>query len=1128
MRCLLATLAFGFAAMVMPATAQGPATPIFVLTPSGQIASSTLNAPGTTDTPVAITGVTAGQTLVSIDVRPQNQALYALGVDAVADTAQLYRISPQTGAAVALGAAFGLTTDGTTVVDFPTSGFDIDFNPAVDRLRVMTTSGLNFRINPNNGAPVDSNMNAGDGINPDGAVNGLTTSVSATAYTNSQPNNGGITTQYTLDAATDSLYIQTPPNNGTQTAGLVITVNGSPLDFFAVSGFDIAPGVNAGAANQAVTTGSGYAVLTTTSPRLYQIDLTTGAATEVANFAPRSFAINPGLGATIGLVPGTPGSLVRFSTLSPSTTTSVNLGATNGSEIIVSIDQRPATGQLYGLGIDSTNNTGTIYLIDPQLGSLTAIGTPGGIAYVDTMGNPIDFPDLSAGWEIDFNPTVDRVRVVTGIGLNFRINQTNGTPVDNNATPADGVNPDGMINGATTSVHATAYTNSFQGTTVTTQYTLDAVTNSLYIQNPPNNGTQTVAVPVTLSGNPLDFTNAVGFDILSNVTVATSNIPAVGVGYFAATVGGTAGLYRIDLTTGASENLGTLPAGLSGLAVLSVSTTATVINPTVTELTATGATLSATVATDGGGPILSRGIVYALTSAQATPAIGDSGVTDVIVPGTTGLISTSITGLTTGSSYSFRAYAVNEAGITYSAVASFTPPVLIEPEFPDSVVGQEFEFTLGLATGTTVTAKGLPAGLKLNGKTGVISGRFSTPGVYQVLLTAKGPGGITTSYISTFIVQALPKAAVGTFIGLISPDLILNEGTGGRVDLTTTSQGSYTLKVTQLTKTTTVKGFLTTAVETIPSLTANLADGSVITLDLIADDLLDGLYTVDEDSVAITGWRRTFDKVLNPAAAEMGYVGVALEIDSADLDNPDVPQGTGFAGITIGVDGSVKYTGKAADGSALTGTGFLGPNGETLIYVPLYKKLGSIAGIITQNLDPAGKYAENSYTGTVFYAKPATTGVLYPEPVSLVPLNVEGKYLATTTKGLVLGLPSGNDPSTLDFSGAGIEAAALNPDLTDSVTLPRPGLKILFPTPGSAQNLARTTVALSSSTGSLTGGFTLQDGALKRSVKYQGMIIRRMDGATTANGYFLLPQLPVGNESIKTTPILSGRVDLRP
>jgi hypothetical protein len=53
-----------------------------------------------------------------------------------------------------------------------------------------------------------------------------------------------------------------------------------------------------------------------------------------------------------------------------------------------------------------------------------------------------------------------------------------------------GVQFDSVIKGATTSVDETAYTNSFVNATVATQYTLSALDDRLFIQNPSNTGTQ--------------------------------------------------------------------------------------------------------------------------------------------------------------------------------------------------------------------------------------------------------------------------------------------------------------------------------------------------------------------------------------------------------------------------------------------------------------------------------------------------------------------------------------------------------------------------------------------------------------------------------------------------------------
>jgi hypothetical protein len=555
----------------------------------GTLSAFSSTNPGASLAPIALTGVTAGETLVAIDYRPQNGLLYGLGVDAANDTATLYLISPRGGVATAIGTAGQVTytTDGTTKVDLPdpaTVDYDIDFNPAVDRVRVVA-GGLNFRINPNTGAPVDGGV--ATGTNPDGAINGGTTTVGGTAYTNSFPNNGGVTTQFTLDASTDKLFVQNPPNNGTQVSGLGITVGGNPLDFTAVKGFDILAGVNAPASNGIPAAGEGLAVLTVGgSDILYRIDLTTGAATVLgpigaspAGIDSVAFQSDLGLVPTISLVASPSPQLVRAN--DPAGLFTVSVTGVAAGESLVGIDFRPQTGQLYGLGINATAETGTLYLLDPQTGAATAVGTPGAVAFQDAAGVAVDLPDpATAGYGLDFNPAVDKLRVVTSTGLNFRVNPLTGAAIDGDLGGAAGsvanTNTDGNINGTgVTGVSATAYTNDFGqvATGKTTQYTLDDVTNSLYIQTPPNSGTQTAALPITLGGNPLDFTAVNGFDIGAGVSVAASNAAAVGVGLANLTVGGSAGLYRIDLATGEAALVGTLGSGATSFAGLATADT---------------------------------------------------------------------------------------------------------------------------------------------------------------------------------------------------------------------------------------------------------------------------------------------------------------------------------------------------------------------------------------------------------------------------------------------------------------------------------------------------------------------------------------------------------------------------
>ncbi|MBD3883071.1 DUF4394 domain-containing protein [Phormidium tenue FACHB-886] len=229
--------------------------------------------------------------------------------------------------------------------------------------------------------------------------------------------------------------------------------------------------------------------------------------------------------------------LAFFNSDSLSNVTRVNVSGLQSGENLLGIDFRPATGQLFGVG-----STSRLYSINTQTGAATQVGT-----------GQFAVPLNGTSFGIDFNPTVDRLRIVSNTGQNLRLNPDTGAVVD--ANPAlEGVQADGNLNGATTSIDATAYSNSFAGATTTTQYTLNATTDQLFIQNPPNAGTQTL-----VGALGVDFSPNSGFDIVSanstNTAFATSN----------------SSLYSINLTTGAATLVGNVrdiatPINLRGLA----------------------------------------------------------------------------------------------------------------------------------------------------------------------------------------------------------------------------------------------------------------------------------------------------------------------------------------------------------------------------------------------------------------------------------------------------------------------------------------------------------------------------------------------------------------------------------
>jgi hypothetical protein len=200
-------------------------------------------------------------------------------------------------------------------------------------------------------------------------------------------------------------------------------------------------------------------------------------------------------------------------------------------ERLLGIDVRPATGELYAVGSSSQ-----LYEIDPVTGNAEARGaklSPG------LVGD-------SAG--VDFNPTVDRLRINTNAGQNLRVNPDTGeTIVDGSLAYAPGDRPSGAR------VVASAYTNSFDGATSTELFNFDADANNLTLQSPPNDGVQN-----TVGASGVDVVDNAGFDISSD-----------GMALAALSSGGPSSLYMVDTETGEATRVG--PVGdyryLKGIAI---------------------------------------------------------------------------------------------------------------------------------------------------------------------------------------------------------------------------------------------------------------------------------------------------------------------------------------------------------------------------------------------------------------------------------------------------------------------------------------------------------------------------------------------------------------------------------
>ena len=424
-----------------------PDITFFALSNGNQLLKINAMSSETATATTPITGLLASDALTAIDFRPATGELYGVSLQS-----RIYVINQETGVARVIGtSALNPTINGTAV--------GIDFNPTVDRIRVVTNTGQNLRLHPETGAVAAIDMAINGGMSPQ---------IESIAYTN---NTAGSTTTvlYDIDSKTDKLYKQDPPNNGT-----LVEVGALGTDITMSAGFDINPAGDIALA----------AVMVSSKWELHRVDLMTGKSTKLGNLP---------IGNITGLaIPTSPvayaidetNNLLIFNFMNIGTPVSKLITGLQMGENILGIDMRPATGQLYALGSSSR-----LYVLNTSSGAATAVGT----APLTTMLSGSSFG-------FDFNPTVDRIRCISNTGQNLRLHPETGLIAA----------VDGILNPGTPSVTASAYTNNFAGATTTVLFNIDNVTDKLNRQDPPNNGTQ-----IEIGALGINVEAVSGFDITS-------------------------------------------------------------------------------------------------------------------------------------------------------------------------------------------------------------------------------------------------------------------------------------------------------------------------------------------------------------------------------------------------------------------------------------------------------------------------------------------------------------------------------------------------------------------------------------------------------------------------------------
>ncbi|MES2548001.1 MAG: DUF4394 domain-containing protein [Pseudomonadota bacterium] len=204
---------------------------------------------------VNISGLSQGESLIGIDLRPSNNTIYG-----ISSSSKLYTLDAYTGVASLVGSLSGYSINTSL-------GYGFDFNPVADfagaaSLRLVSSAGDNLAVNVATGVVGNTASNIGSGY-------------SAVAYANSDPNQapGAASTRlYYLNSTTDTLHLAP----GSFNAPTISLIGELGVDILRANGFELFANGNAFAAVN-INDGDLRSVL-------LSIDLISGAATQVGTF----------------------------------------------------------------------------------------------------------------------------------------------------------------------------------------------------------------------------------------------------------------------------------------------------------------------------------------------------------------------------------------------------------------------------------------------------------------------------------------------------------------------------------------------------------------------------------------------------------------------------------------------------------------------------------------------------------------------------------------------------------------------------------------------------------------------------------------------------------------------------
>lgn len=471
-------------------------------------------------------------------------------------------------------------------------------------------------------------------------------------------------------------------------------------------------------------------------------------------------------------------------------------------------------------------------------------------------------------------------------------------------------------------------------------------------------------------------------------------------------------------------------------------------------------------------------------------------------------------------------------------------PVMAALNLPRAIVGQDYSASVTAAHAPTrFSLSGLPAGLKYDAATGVISGRPTLAKVYFVKATASNAAGTGPAETQELTVDPFPESLIGTFEGIVPRHERVNGNLGGRLKITVAKTGAYSGSLTLGATTLALKGGLTVKPDLDPA--------HILTLQPKGKPEIKVSFSLQHSGRTLSGTVETAGDEVSLSArlpdtrldAYTGNYTLALPLAAGDRNNDTIPQGDSHGGIKISNKGAAAGVIFLADGTKVTFAGPVAEAGRLHFHSLLYSKTGSAQGVLVLGGSQAPYRLQASSQASWFKQDQARFTRLYQ--AGFGPLNLQvigGSYSLPANDQIALNLPAGPGNARLIFEhgGAPVPAQRLNLNALEiqsgspaKVLLPsqeqNPGQIKLTVTPGKG------TAFSAGATGVFKGSFALSDTdtstsankLLKRTATFTGALV---DDGTSIRGYgfFILAQMPTSDPktTASNSPQLSGKVRL--